>query len=326
MTRLVTPKTRPVFGIMGEFSAGKSTLCNLLLGENTLPQKVTATQLPPVWITYGEPEITRVLKDGTKEVFGTGELTDLPVDNTWYFRVSMMAKSLLEYDIIDFPGISDPNLASEMWEDLIPDLDSIIWCTHATQSWRQSEAAMWETIPEHIQARSLLLITRFDKLTKFTDKQRVLARVTKEAGPYFRAIHPVSLLQARNAETGSNDWTDSGVEGFIAALGELSALAPVAPETRAAEIPALASYGTEETAETNTDTAETAIVAIAPENEPEAVSAPTPETDVESKQPRLVIVPRRLTPGGGARRSARPNARSEGERESFLRSVLSPVD
>jgi len=325
MTQLITPKTRPVFGIMGEFSAGKSTLCNLLLGESTLPQQVTATQLPPVWITYGDPKITRVLMDGSEEVFGTGELTDLPVDNTRYFRVTMLAKSLQDYDIIDFPGISDPNLASDMWEDLIPELDSIIWCTHATQSWRQSEAAMWETIPEQIQACSLLLITRFDKLTKPTDKQRVLARVTKEAGPYFRTIHPVSLLQARNAETGSDDWADSGIEDLMTALADLSTLAPVAPEIKPAETPAPAYSGTAQTTETDTTT--TPIAANLTPNEPEAVSAPTSETDVAPKPPRLVIVPRRLTARrGGVGRSARPGARSEGERKSFLRSVLSPVD
>ena len=39
---------KPVIALMGEFSAGKSTLLNLLVGRNILPTQVTATRMPPV--------------------------------------------------------------------------------------------------------------------------------------------------------------------------------------------------------------------------------------------------------------------------------------
>ena len=42
---------RPLVALMGEFSAGKSTLSNLLIGKQALPVNVTATQLPPVWMS-----------------------------------------------------------------------------------------------------------------------------------------------------------------------------------------------------------------------------------------------------------------------------------
>ena len=44
-------RRRPRIALMGEFSAGKSTLSNLLVGGDVLPVQVTATQLPPVWIS-----------------------------------------------------------------------------------------------------------------------------------------------------------------------------------------------------------------------------------------------------------------------------------
>ena len=40
------PVRRPRVALMGEFSAGKSTLSNLLIGKSALPVNVTATQLP----------------------------------------------------------------------------------------------------------------------------------------------------------------------------------------------------------------------------------------------------------------------------------------
>ena len=45
---------RPSFALMGEYSAGKSALLNALLGQSLLPTRVTATDLPAVWITHGD--------------------------------------------------------------------------------------------------------------------------------------------------------------------------------------------------------------------------------------------------------------------------------
>ena len=61
------PVTRPVIALMGEFSAGKSTLANLLLGEGRSPVQVTATQLPPVWFSYGSEAPYKVDLDGNED-------------------------------------------------------------------------------------------------------------------------------------------------------------------------------------------------------------------------------------------------------------------
>ena len=42
----IAARARPRIALMGEFSSGKSTLLNLLIGEALLPTKVTATELP----------------------------------------------------------------------------------------------------------------------------------------------------------------------------------------------------------------------------------------------------------------------------------------
>ena len=60
--------SKPVIAIMGEFSVGKSTLSNLLIGSNPLPVKVTATQLPPIWLSYGEQDPFREDLDGVGNV------------------------------------------------------------------------------------------------------------------------------------------------------------------------------------------------------------------------------------------------------------------
>ena len=106
------PTTRhPRVALMGEFSAGKSTLSNLLIGKPALPVNVTATQLPPVWISYGDDVPYRIGLDGEEEDVDPS-LSGISVHDTRYIRIFTEAKFLEHCDLIDMPGISDPNTSS----------------------------------------------------------------------------------------------------------------------------------------------------------------------------------------------------------------------
>ena len=54
---------KPQVALMGEFSAGKSTLLNMLLGQDPLPVRITATSVPPIWISFGENAAIKVKRD-----------------------------------------------------------------------------------------------------------------------------------------------------------------------------------------------------------------------------------------------------------------------
>jgi hypothetical protein len=130
-----------------------------------------------------------------------------------------MREDILEIcDLIDMPGISDPNMGSEVWERVIGEADHVIWCTHATQAWRQSEAAVWETVPEQLRQRSLLLLTRFDKIVSAPDRDRVLARVRRETRGQFADMFPISLTEATGADADRALWDRSGAEPFVRRL------------------------------------------------------------------------------------------------------------
>lgn len=205
---------KPRVALMGEFSAGKSTLSNLLMGARPLPEKVTATRLSPVWISYGDDAPYRVDMDGTTEPVSLEQLEGIPVDETRVIRLFMQSDILQVCDLIDFPGISDPNMASTVWERMLSEVDAVIWCTHATQAWRQSEAAVWETMPQAVRDNSILLITRYDKLINDRDRLRVLKRVKRETAGQFGAVFPVSLLQAIQAGEDYELWDASGAGPF----------------------------------------------------------------------------------------------------------------
>ncbi|WP_296422860.1 dynamin family protein [Yoonia sp.] len=206
---------KPRIALMGEFSAGKSTLSNLLLGARPLPEKVTATRLSPVWMSYGNGAPYRVDVDGTTEPVSLDRLEDIPVEQTRVIRLFLECDILDVCDLIDFPGISDPNMSSDVWERVLAEVDAVIWCTHATQAWRQSEAAVWDAMPDAVRENSILLITRFDKLTTDNDRRRVFKRVRRETEGLFGGTFPIALLQALRAGDDGEKWDASGAGPFV---------------------------------------------------------------------------------------------------------------
>ena len=216
-----TSEKRPCVALMGEFSAGKSTLSNLLIGAEALPVNVTATQLPPVWIARGTEAPYLVDLDGQEHDIDLAELERVSVEGTNHIRIFHDAPRLAEFDLIDMPGISDPNMAADVWQRVIHHADVVIWCSHATQAWRQSEAAVWSTMPEVLYDRSILLLTRMDKILSDRDQARVVKRVQSETKGLFRKVLPVSLLRALDAEEGSDIWDTCGATELVTSLAEL---------------------------------------------------------------------------------------------------------
>jgi len=216
-------RDRPCIALMGEFSAGKSTLANLLIGADPLPVQVVATQLPPVCISYGADAPFCVLLNGDREVVDLNNLMQEKLQDIAYIQIYCVEDILMQCDLLDMPGISDPNMSSEVWERMIDTADGVLWCSHATQAWRQSEAAVWAGLPENLRTRSLLLLTRIDKLQSEKDRARVLNRVKRETAGLFADVLPISLLLATKEQENYELWSQSGAEAFAKRLVELLA-------------------------------------------------------------------------------------------------------
>lgn len=210
-----TGPRRPRIALMGEFSAGKSTLANLMVGTNPLPVQVVATQLPPVWMSYGDGPSVLVDLQGEEAPCDLNRLDVIDKEETAYIRIYSQAEILKRCDLIDMPGISDPNMPSVVWERLMPFADGILWCTPATQAWRQSEAAVWDGIEEKIRQNSMLVITRSDMLLTERDRAKVQKRVGSETSHLFAEQVLISLLLARDADVDSEQWKESGVDVFV---------------------------------------------------------------------------------------------------------------
>lgn len=214
----------PRLGLMGEFSAGKTTLINFLLGEEILPTRVTATQMPPVWLSYGPRSAHYVTTDGAREDITFDAIGTIEVEGVRYVRVYCEAEILKDFDLIDTPGISDPNIPDAYRQAVVDFVDGVIWCTHAPQAWRESERSAWVAMPDRLFATSILLATRSDKLAE-KDRARVQARLRHEAGGLFGEIIMFSTLDAiRACEMDGGDalFAASGAERLVAALHEVA--------------------------------------------------------------------------------------------------------
>ncbi|MEO1138467.1 MAG: dynamin family protein [Pseudomonadota bacterium] len=211
-------KTR--LALMGEFSAGKSTLSKLFLGDDPLPIKVTATRLPPVWISHGKRAAYAVGHDGTETQIDLDDIDKVEIEETRMIRLFNPSETLEICDLIDMPGISDPSMSSDVWMSVMDEVDSVVWCTQATQAWRQSEAATWEQISGRTNGQNILLITQVDKLRSERDLERVVMRVRKETDGQFQNIFPISITEAIAAGEDEAKWNASGAAEFVNDLVE----------------------------------------------------------------------------------------------------------
>lgn len=211
---------KPVIALMGEFSAGKSTLLNLLLGENVLPTQVTATRMPPVWLRYGNDAPYRVDRNGMQHPVNMKDPATFPLKDTRFIRVHVQSPMLRNCDLMDTPGISDPNIPTDSWIRAIGYANAVLWCTHAGQAWRESERSAWEALPMRLRRTSLLLITRSDKIVNAVDRDKIDRRMQRETAQLFDGRHFVSLTNAKTARDAGDDagWQASGAAGFMDSL------------------------------------------------------------------------------------------------------------
>lgn len=189
--------SKPTYAVMGEYSAGKSTLLNLLLDQQALPTKVTATNLPPVWITYSDtPSCVGLRPDGSLEEVDLNNTGEDIREQYIVLRLGVTADRLKDADIIDTPGISDPKLAKGALSFLGEYVDFVLWLSAANQAWRQTEKMAWTSFPETLRDNSVLVLTRADKMRSAIDLAKVVKRCVTETDHLFREIIPLQTTKA----------------------------------------------------------------------------------------------------------------------------------
>ena len=211
---------RPTAALMGEFSAGKSTLLNVLLGRDILPTRATATAMPAVWTTHGATRrATGLSYDGVQIDLDPDSLDHGGGDGLLAIRLEDPAEILQHLDILDTPGISDARLQMGLIPFLASHVDFAVWCSPVTQLWRQSERAMWRSLPATLRSRSILAVTGIDRVLP-GDLVRAMDRARKETSRLFGSHLPVAspvAVAAREAGL-EEQWFESGAAAIVDAI------------------------------------------------------------------------------------------------------------
>jgi hypothetical protein len=219
------PGHLPCLALCGEFSAGKSSIVNLLLGCDMLPTSVLSCTRRPTRLRYAPSlQIEAISDGGAREPVSPEAIAMLSREDIDHFDVGMPADLLRHVELLDTPGFADPFHDHQRTLDALESADVCVWCTLATQAWRESERQTWLNLPSRFRGGGILVVTHVDTLADRREQMRVRTRLEREAGDLFGDIVLLSVPDAVRAAQADNRtadpglWRDSGGNAFVAAL------------------------------------------------------------------------------------------------------------
>jgi Dynamin family len=211
--------------LFGEFNAGKSSVINLLLGGEVLPTAVLSTTRRPTYVRYAAaPQFEAISADGKRRLIAPDAVKTSAQESVSRFEIGLPNKLLLDFDLLDTPGFADPSNDPQSTLNVLKDVDICIWCTLATQAWRQSERQTWLSLPARLRTHGILVATHIDTLAHPAEHERVRSRLEREARDLFGDIVLLSVPDAMRAKLADGRiadpelWHQSGGKALTAAL------------------------------------------------------------------------------------------------------------
>jgi GTPase Era involved in 16S rRNA processing len=186
--------------IVGEANSGKTSLANALIGEEVLITDLLRNTRASILVRHAEtPALYLLDADGNREAVTEKSLETVQKGRAYSLELGIPSDRLRDVDIMDNPGLSAHAEGFVRLEQTLQEVDLAIWCTLATQAWKQSESSLWFAARQRVKPSSLLLATHADGLSD-EDKGRLLQRLQQEAGAQFDDVAIISLRDPLAAE------------------------------------------------------------------------------------------------------------------------------
>jgi hypothetical protein len=223
------PGPMPRLVLCGEFSAGKSSIVNLLLGCDILPTAVLPSTRRPTYLRHApDLRIEAILENGEREPASPDAIKSIAREDISHYEIGMPNALLRYIEVLDTPGFADPFHDPARTLDVIESADICFWCTLATQAWRQSERQTWLSLPARFRTSGVLVVTHVDTLANASEHQRVRARLQREAGELFGDVVFLAVPDAMRARRDDGQvvdpglWRTSGGSALVATLQKLA--------------------------------------------------------------------------------------------------------
>jgi uncharacterized tellurite resistance protein B-like protein/GTPase SAR1 family protein len=238
--------------VVGEFSQGKSTLLNALLGEEIQPVRAIPCSSALTTLKYGaEKRITCYYKDGKQEVIPAEQYqqkASIPEDLALGDRSTGLAESTLteivlehpglelcrhHVEIVDSPGLNEHPDRTAVTERLLQDADAAIFLANASRPLTQGERELINGLKRQLQkenpdepADNLFVLVNFmDMLRTQQDKeqvQRLVGNFLQGPNPLLDGDNRIHFISAQAALDTQLDQTENeysaSFSNFVKAL------------------------------------------------------------------------------------------------------------
>lgn len=203
--------TEPMqIAIIGQFSSGKSTFLNALLGQDILPTGITPITSKVCKICYGEDYILEILyKDGKKILQNVEFLHKLTRENSKnidYFCLYAPILLLKEINFLDTPGFNSQNDDdTHATLKVLENVDGIIWLTLIDNAGKNSEKALLKEFSAHFAQKSLCVLNQKDRLKNDTEIQTSVNYAKSAFEGIFSDVIPISAKLALKARLNTTE-------------------------------------------------------------------------------------------------------------------------
>ncbi|STP08698.1 dynamin family protein [Helicobacter cinaedi] len=218
--------------IIGQFSSGKSTFLNALLGQEILPSGITPITAKICHIVYGNDYALELhYKNGniaTKPLYYMNEVSVAENAKIAFYKLYAPLELLKSMSFLDTPGFNSQNQSdTDTTNAVLESVDGIIWLTLIDNVGKQSEK---EIINAHIRryaSKSLCVLNQKDRLKNEDEINTSLEYAKKAFSGLFGDIIAISAKNALqsyshnnelNAEKAGELLLDSNIQSIVAFL------------------------------------------------------------------------------------------------------------
>ncbi len=199
--RLARPLT---IAIMGEFSAGKSTFVNALLGEAVAPMGVLPTTNTINVFRRGTGRGARVhYRDGSIATVSANELDaylrnldDKEADRIRHLEIDRVGERMGDAAVVDTPGLNAlDDYHEKVAREFIEEADAVVWIFSATQGGTATEAGILREL--RAGGRKVLgVLNKVDVLDSEAEQRELADYLREQLGPVLVEVLPVSASAA----------------------------------------------------------------------------------------------------------------------------------
>ncbi|MEE3745135.1 dynamin family protein [Campylobacter porcelli] len=212
----------PLVAIVGQFSSGKSSFLNALLGLDILPTGVVPVTAKPTFIKYAPNYILKILhNDGRDEYKNIDELSAFvdqrhalkDVKNLTIYAPNELLKKI---SFIDTPGLNSRSDAdTNETKMILNEAVALIWISLIDNAARKSELDELNLIPNSIKQNAIALLNQKDKLNG-EEIDRVLTHANTTYSKHFSQVVAISAKMQRENRS------DSGFEAVFEFLDKIA--------------------------------------------------------------------------------------------------------